>query len=54
VSSENAHAPIIGDTVIQGLLYADDLAVSAFAINEVQKCDTKLKGTVTSEVLRPV
>jgi hypothetical protein len=37
VSKANPHAPTIGDVIIPGLLYADDLAIGAFTINVVQK-----------------
>jgi hypothetical protein len=37
VSKANPHAPTVGDVIIPGLLYADDLAIWAFTVNGMQK-----------------
>jgi hypothetical protein len=37
INVDNSHAPSIGRTTIPGLLYADDLAVSSFTNNGLQK-----------------
>jgi hypothetical protein len=37
INVDNSHAPSIGRITIPGLLFADDLAVSSFTINGLQK-----------------
>jgi hypothetical protein len=37
ISKDNPHAPAIGLTTIPGLLFADDLSISSFTINGLQK-----------------
>jgi hypothetical protein len=35
--SENVHAPVIGRISIPGLMFADDLAIGSFTINDLQR-----------------
>jgi hypothetical protein len=37
INKDNSHAPSIGGTTIQGLPFVDDLAVSSFTSNGLQK-----------------
>jgi hypothetical protein len=37
INVDNSHAPSIGRITIQGLLFADDLAVSSLTSNGLQK-----------------
>jgi hypothetical protein len=37
INGDNSHAPSIGQITIQGLLFADDLALSSFTSNGLQK-----------------
>jgi hypothetical protein len=54
VSSKSVHALITGNTVIPGLLYADDLAVSAFTVTGLQKVSHKVENYCDKQGLKTI